>query len=231
MAESYRSEFPDFRLNANPDVLKRWHEIFRSKQRITVPAHAIIAEQGKQAKNLYYIESGLVEYTYIDRDGKCSFLEILGDHCVFPLQPMFGNNAMVGAFSALETCELDVIGIEEIYAYLRRDNDLALEFLAEFGQITGGHLRQISMDASGTVNRVEQVLCLLAEYRQRHTRKGAPLMIGLSQIDLARITKTTRVTVTKVLSELKQKGIVKTTYGGLIVTDLEALRCAAHDGI
>ena len=56
-------------------------------------------------------------------------------------------------------------------------------------------------------------------------------MIGLSQIDLARITKTTRVTVTKVLSELKQKGIVKTTYGGLIVTDLEALRCAAHDGI
>ena len=231
MEEVYLSEFPDFRLNADPDVLKRWHEIFRSKQHITVPAHSVIAEQGKRASNLYYIESGLVEYTYIDSEGRWNFLELLGDHCVFPLQPLFGNNAMVGTFSALEACTLHVIDAQEVYAYLRRDSDLAFEFLAEFGRITGGHLRQIGMNANKTSNRVEQVLCLLAEYRLKYTRKGENPVIGLSQVDLARITKTTRVTMTKVLSDLRQKQIVETTYGGLIITNLEALRHAAYAGV
>ena len=224
MDTNFIAEFPNFRLNANPDILKHWREIFRSKQQITVPARSVIAEQGKQARNLYYINSGLVEYTYIGEDGRQNFFEMLGDYCVFPLQPIFGHNANVGTFMALETCILSVISAQEVYAYLQQDNTLALELLAEFAQITGSHIRQIGMNARGTADRIEQVLCLLAEYRLKHTRKGTQPFIGLSQADLARITKTTRVTITKVLRGLKQQNIIKTTYGGLIVTDLDALR-------
>lgn len=229
MGENYIAEFPDFRLNANPDMLIRWREIFRQKQHITVPARSAIVEQGKRAKNLYYIERGLVEYTYIAREGEQSLIEILGDYCVFPLQPMFGNNAMVGTFLALEECTLSVISVEEVLDYLKRDSALALEFLAEFGRISGGHIRQLSMDTAGTTSRVKQILCLLAEYRLRHTKRGEYPVIDLSQGDLARITKTTRVTITKILSELKQKNIVKTTYGGLVVTDLKALQREVSD--
>ena len=228
MGGNYIAEFPDFRLNANPDMLKRWREIFRSKQHITVPARSAIVEQGKRARNLYYIENGLVEYTYIDKDGEQRLIEILGDYCVFPLQPMFGKNAMVGTFLALEECTLSVISVEEVLEYLRQDSTLALEFLAEFGRISGGHIRQLSMNTVGTTKRVKQILCLLAEYRLKHTRRGEYPVIGLSQGDLARITKTTRVTITKILSELKQENIVKTTYGGLIVTDLKALQQEAY---
>ena len=91
MGENYIAEFPDFRLNANPDMLKRWREIFRSKQHITVPARSAIVEQGKRARNLYYIENGLVEYTYIDKDGEQHLIEILGDYCVFPSSLCLGK--------------------------------------------------------------------------------------------------------------------------------------------
>ena len=227
MDANFIAEFPNFRLNANPDILKRWREIFRSKPQITVPTHSVIAEQGRQARNLYYINSGLIEYTYTGEDGRQNFFELLGDYCIFPLQPIFGHNANVGTFIALENCALSVISAQEVYEYLRLDNELALELLAEFAQITGGHIRQIGMSISDTTNRVEQILCLLAEYRLKHTRKGDLPVIGLGQADLARIAKTTRVTITKILGDLKQKHIIRTTYGGLIVTDMAALRRAA----
>lgn len=231
MEEDCVAEFPDFRLNAKRDILRGWHRIFRTKQRLTLPARSVIAEQGKLSRNLYYIERGLVEYTYLDAEGRQNFIEMLGDDCVFPLQPVFANSALTGTFWALGPCTLSVISAEEAYAYLRQDSDLALELLAEFSQICGGHVRQIAMNTGGIVNRVEQVLCLLAEYHLRHIPKGAPLVIELSQADLARISKTTRVTVTKVLSDLRQRGIVKTAYGGLIITDLAALRRTAYESI
>lgn len=217
--ENYIAGFPDFRLNANPDMLKGWSEIFKSRQHITVPPKAVVSTQGEIPKTLYYIESGLMEYTYTDTNGDQNLIEVLGDYCLFPLQPIFGNNPMVGTFQALEICTLSLISVEEVHQLIRDDSSLAIELLAEFGRISGGHIRHLGMNMMQTTDRVMEIFFHLAEYKMRHACEGNIPLIQLSQNDLARITRTTRVTVTKVISELKKEGIIETAYGGFTIMD------------
>lgn len=94
-------------------------------------------------------------------------------------------------------------------------------------KIAGGLVRQLHVHSTNAGTRVEQVLCLLAENSpENNDDKNVP--IPLSQEDLARITRTTRVTVTKILGQLRARKLVETAYGAIIVNDLQALKAQSR---
>lgn len=218
------SKFPHFRLDTDHSILPGWQHIFLSQVRKVYSKRSVILEQDEYASCLYYILSGFVEYTYTDEIGTESLIEVIGPGSIFPLQPFFGRNAALGSFVTLMDATLVSINEKELYAHMDRDGSLTLELLKEFAKITEGLMRQLRTHDVSVGNRVEEVLCILCESILKEKPDTKRIFLELTQGDLARITRTTRVTITKVMGALKKKGILDTAYGSIIVKNYDELR-------
>jgi CRP-like cAMP-binding protein len=215
---------PSFRLNGDPPALEEWRKIFLAQKPVKYPKKTILIRQGEHDGKIYYLIDGLVEYTYTDKTGAEKLMEIMGAGSVLNLQPLFGGNAALGDFVTLEESKIASIKKDDLYRHMENDKRLAEELLEEMAKIISGLMRQIWINAENTNRRTEQVICLLAENRLRHNPGAKTLLLRFSQSDLARITRTTRVTITKILRDLKQKGFVETAYGGILIKDFEGLK-------
>ncbi|MCL1896964.1 MAG: helix-turn-helix domain-containing protein, partial [Clostridiales bacterium] len=96
--------------------------------------------------------------------------------------------------------------------------------------IIGGLNRRLPMSAERSGIRTLRVIHMIAMIHRRVYGEEDPIFIKLSQSDLARIIQTTRVTISKILSDLKKKGIIKTDYGGIYITDMDMLARLVNNG-
>jgi CRP-like cAMP-binding protein len=219
---------PLFRISSNVRV-KKWERLFLSKTPKLYKKGSVIISQGEENNNVFYLLNGLIEYTYTDKTGAENILEILGAGCILNLQPVFGKNPSIAAFTALSDCRITAIPGDEIWSLMAKDAKLVEEMLEEMAVIIGGLNRQLCISTENSYNRTLQIIYMLAANKLEETPNAAVISLRLSQGDLARITRTTRVTITKILSDLKQKGIVETDYGGIYVKNMSALTHMAQN--
>lgn len=215
--------FPNPCAAQEPVPLKLWRAVLLQRPRKTYAKKKVIIGQGAMQPHLFYIVEGLIEYTYIDNRGGESFLEVFGMGNIFNLQSVFGNDSAIGGFRTLTGCTVTSIPVEEVHWMLESNVSLAKELLAEMARMEGGLVRRLHFCSLSAEFRVEWMLYSLAANSARLAPKQC-VCIGLSQEDLARITSTTRVTVTKILRALREKNLIDTVYGGIIVRDLTALK-------
>lgn len=214
---------PAFRMFSRGDGTSGWSEFFASKPAVTYRKGSVVVAQGEENANIFYIVRGLVEYTHTGEDGSETVLEILGPCNMLNLQPVFGHNPSIATFAALSESVLASADKKEILELIARDNSLALEMLEEMAFIIGGLNRRLPMGTERSDIRTLRVIHMIAMVHRRVYGEKDPIFIRLSQSDLARIIQTTRVTISKILSDLKKKGVIKTDYGGIYVTDMELL--------
>jgi len=220
--ESFATK-PAFRIFSRSFETSGWGEIFSSKPDIVYPKRSVIVAQGEENPRVFYLVRGLVEYTNIDENGSENILEILGPGNMLNLQPVFGRNPSIATFAALSECILRSADKKEVLSMIRDNHELALEMLEEMAFIIGGLNRRLSMGAERSDVRTLRVIHMIATIHQRVYKEKEPIYIKLSQSDLARIVQTTRVTVSKILADLKRKGLIETDYGGIYVTNMASL--------
>ena len=219
--ESY---FPNFRFDSNNPPIKEWQKIFETKERKKYSRKTTIIKQGQTVTCLYYIVNGMIEYTYTCADGSQEMLEVLGAGNIFGLQPIYGQNPAIGSFVTLEDSVIAIMTVGEMNRHIDKNMMLLKELLAELSKITGGLIRQLYERSLSAEQRVEKVIYLIAEYKKRTSLEQKKIRISICQDDLARITRTTRVTIAKVLAELKRQQLVETSYGEILISNLESFK-------
>lgn len=221
--EEARKKLPTFRLNSDPNALRKWRTIFMQERTYEYKKKQVLLEQGIYTDSVYYIVEGLVEYTHVDTEGNEKLIEVIGQGSIFNLQPFFGGNVTLGSFVTLVPTRVVPLKKDKLLGLLG-DKELAEELLHEMSSIVAGMTRQLWVNAESANTRIEQVLYGLAENRLLFRPEDEHALIDVAQSDLARISRTTRVTVTKALSKLKEMGVVEVQYGGILVKDLDALQ-------
>ena len=220
--ESYTMK-PAFRIFSRSYGTSGWAGFFEPKPTVVYPKRSVIVAQGEENPNIFFIVKGLVEYTNTVEDGSENILEILGPGCMLNLQPVFGHNPSIATFAALSECIIASADKNEVRQLMRQNETLMAELLEEMAFIIGGLNRRFAMGVERSDMRTLRVIQMIATIHRDVYKEKAPINIRLSQSDLARIVQTTRVTISKILSDLKQKGIIKTDYGGISVIDMDLL--------
>lgn len=228
--ESYQLK-PAFRIFSRSYSTTGWAAFFESRPKVVYPKRAVIVSQDEENPNIFYIVRGLVEYTNAGEDGSENILEILGPGNMLNLQPVFGHNPSIATFAALSECVLASADKSKIWQLMRQSEEMTSELLEEMAFIIGGLNRRFAMGVERSDIRTLRIIQMIATIHRDVYKEKEPINIRLSQSDLARIVQTTRVTISKILSELKRKGIIETNYGGISVINIELLAKIIKTGL
>src|SRR6201996_1159085 len=171
----------------------------------------------------YFIKSGLVQVSIFRRDGTEVVLEnmgpnaLCGEGAAFDGLPRFSSAVAVEPTEALE---FDVAPLE---ALMREDPEFALALL----RLTSLKQRILALRLEHLVSndpeeRILELLSRLSEMFAVDHKMGRKILTHLTHEQIASMTGTSRVTVTRTLGRLRDKGKLSVEDGyTILASDLE----------
>ncbi len=187
--------------------------------------------QGELDHCFYLILRGYVLISATREDGSEFTLEMMGRRAVCGEAAAFDGGPCFTSAVALEEAEVVAFHAEDVSAAFREFPEIAIALL----RITARKQRIIAVRAQYLASlkpeaRIAELLHRLAE--QYGTRDGTATMIGISLThkQMAALTGTTRVTVTRVLKRLREHGDIAVKGHNVLVLNMDQLMqvCTRH---
>ncbi|MBC7544403.1 MAG: Crp/Fnr family transcriptional regulator [Candidatus Sericytochromatia bacterium] len=174
---------------------------------------------------LFVIAKGSVKIVVVADDGREHILGILGDKDFFGEMSLLDGEPRSASAVARDASTVLSISREDFQGVLRRNTDISLKILTTICQRlrhTDRHLEALAfLSAPG---RVARVLLDLGRNQGEKTAKGTVIRTGMTRQELASIAGTTRETLTRVLMEFQEDGLVDIDRDTLTVRKEDGLR-------
>lgn len=221
--ENELSELSCFRIRTSADYLSEWKKLFIEQPVLNYSKGSVLADQQEKITEVYFVRKGFVEYTYSDSEGEQHLIDLMSFGNICGLQSLFSQSRRTfGALIALTDVSVSVLSADAVRRYIDKDHFLCRELLEELSRIVEAVITQSYSQTVGAEIRIAKILYIMADAisRQDGLENQNDILIGISQSDLARITHTSRVTVTKFLKKMKENGYLYTIYGGIVIRNL-----------
>jgi len=184
----------------------------------------IIFREGGFPSGIFYITEGKVKKYKVDKDGREQIIyvantgELLGYHAVL------GEDRYPDSAAALERSIIAFIPKEDFVTALGHSKVLSKRLLKTLSHEFAVLANSISLYAQKSVReRLALQLIVLREKYKVNFQPGMPVEINMSRDDLASLAGTARENVVRILSELKEKGIIASKGRKIIVHDVNKL--------
>jgi CRP/FNR family transcriptional regulator len=198
-----------------------------------VPHHfeagKIIFSEGEPCAGLYVIESGAVKVFKVSPGGREQVLTIEGAGGSVAELPVFDGGAYPASAATLSESSLLLVRKRDFQALCLEHPEVALKVL----KVVGSRLRKLvgiieELSFTTVRHRLAALLLRLAERKGKRTAQGVELTLRASNQELAAHIGTVRELVSRNLSRLQAKGILKLDGKKVVIPDLEALRAEAE---
>lgn len=185
--------------------------------------------QGDLESKFFLILQGHVLVSSTREDGTEFTLEMMGRRAICGEAAAFDKFPSFTSAQALEDAQVVVFDAHEVGAAFRVFPEIAIALL----RITARKQRIIAVRAQYLASlkpeaRIAELLHRMAE--QYGTLSGGALEVGISLThkQMAALTGTTRVTVTRVLKRFKEQGDIAVRAGRIVVLDMSSLMQATR---
>jgi len=160
---------------------------------------------------IFFLESGKVKVGNVSSDGKENI------KCIIHPGDMFGEMALLGqetrndyAIAMDHDVRICAMNVEEVLLMMRSNPDLSLKVTATIGEKLASLERRFeALVFKDARSRIVDLIQEMAQARGQQLIGGAMLVThALTHQDIANLTATSRQTVTTVLNELKDNGLI-----------------------
>jgi CRP/FNR family transcriptional regulator, cyclic AMP receptor protein len=181
-------------------------ELEKVKYASAYPQGAVLFVEGQAPRGVYIVCSGRVKLSTTSREGKTLILrmaqagEVLGLHATVSGKPY----ELTG--ETLQPCQLDFVRRDDFLRFLQHHGDAYLNAAQHLSQNCQNAYEMIrSLGLSHSVG--EKLARLLLEWASdgETTKEGVRIKISLTHEEIAQLIGTSRETVTRVLSEFREK--------------------------
>ncbi|MFW6205498.1 MAG: Crp/Fnr family transcriptional regulator [Actinomycetota bacterium] len=204
-----------------PDVLET---LFAVAMRRRVPAGAVTHWEGEQAPHLELVVSGLVRVLVAAPDGRTMTVRYCRPGAMMGALLLFGEHPMPANTQALVDTELLILSPSVVRGMARRDVRVANAFLGELSERAARFIYEIHGSAFASVRqRVARHLLDLASDRMPLDGARPQLTVAVSQRELADAAGTVREVVVRVLRQLREEGVIRTTRDHIVILDPDRL--------
>ncbi len=200
----------------------------RSKAR-TFPRGSPIYLPFDETNSLFLLASGRVKICHLTPDGKQSILAFIEPGEVFGELALFEDGPRDEYAEAVEKATIVLIPGELMRATMEAHAGLTLGVT----KLIGLRRRRIEQRLKNLLflsnrERLTHLLLELAEQYGVQGASGLRLRIQLSHQDLANVIGSTRETVTVVLGEMQQEGLLSLGRRKIVINDLARLAGSVH---
>lgn len=193
--------------------------------RLTVEAGRVIYSPDERSETLFLLKKGRVRLYRLSPEGKILTTAILEPFSIFGEMALIGSGMEDSFAEALEDCELYVLNRWEVRDLLLADPRLARRLLDLIGRRLTDTERRLEEFAFKSVpQRLASLLLQLAQGVAGLSEGTLALPVRYTHQQLAEMIGTYRETVTKLLNDFRQRGLIRIERGRIFILDPEALK-------
>lgn len=185
--------------------------------------------EGMPAFGLYILCRGKVKVAKHTRGGRSQILKLLGPGEILGEKTLFDQETYTCYAKTLEPSRLMFIPREDFLSFVRRHPEVAIRLVEKLSRelkVFGDRLVEIT--SRSAKERVARVLLELARAFGEEREEGLDLGVELPRGELAEMAGVSTETAIRILSELKERGIVSLSGHRIVVNKLETLEGLAH---
>ncbi|WP_174733107.1 Crp/Fnr family transcriptional regulator [Mesobacillus harenae] len=202
-------------------------ELLRSAERtVSFKKGSYLFQEGQPAKEMFIILSGKVQVSKMNAEGKelflrlCSGNDIVGELTLFTADPKYMFNA-----KAIESGEAAAVNIDDLERLIFNNSQLAYEFFKWMND----HIRKTitkfrDLVLHGKKGALYSTLIRLSNSYGVISENGICISTPLTNQDLANYCGTARESVSRMLGELRDEGIISIERKKIVIHDLTYLK-------
>ncbi len=196
---------------------------------IHVEEGSLVFQEGLPAFGLYILCEGKIKVAKRTVSGHSQILKLLGPGEILGEKTLFDGECYTCYAKALEPSRLMFIPREEFLGFIRRHPDVAIRLIEKLSRelkVFGDKLVEIS--SRSAKERVSRIVLELARAFGQKTEEGLDVGVELPRAELAEMAGVSTETAIRILSELKERGILALPGRRIVILKLEELQLLAH---
>lgn len=195
-------------------------QIDKGRFEVTFKKGEIVCKQGMLASHLIYIKRGFVKMYIEGGNNKNIILTIEKDGYMIGLQSLFGNSVFHYTAVAYEDTTVCLFEMNKISEIIEQNSGFASKLIARLNENTiRSYGRLFCLTQKQSSGRLADILLCLSD----RLYKSNSFEMALSRKDLAEITVMSVESLSRVIKEFKDDGIIKLNGRNLEITDRERL--------
>lgn len=199
-------------------------QFFTPKKQISYSRGAYVLKAGAEPEYIYYLVSGLVRQFDISPHGDEVVVNVFKPGAFFPMSNAFNKTPDNYYFQAFNDVVVRRAPIQEVLSFVTSDSLILTDLLQRVYRGTDGLLKRMVQLMGGTsLSRFIEELLLQLE-RFGDTSEDNTIKLELSITELAARAGLTRETASRITSQLRESGCIKTSNHAFYITDKTALQ-------
>jgi CRP/FNR family cyclic AMP-dependent transcriptional regulator len=192
------------------------------------PANATLLTEGEIPRGVYIACSGRSKLSIRARDGRTFILKIAGDRQVLGLSAVVSGTPSPMTVTTIELCQIKFVEREAFLRLIASDTRAAIECakkLADEVVTSFDDVYELLLARSSTEKLARLLLSwVAAEPRNRELR----VETEFTHEEISQMIGSSRETVTRLLSEMKRKDLIRLEGATLVIPNRIALQAVAN---
>jgi CRP/FNR family transcriptional regulator, cyclic AMP receptor protein len=188
------------------------------------PAEAVLLREHEGPRGVYIVCSGRVKLSVMARDGKTVILKVAGNRNVLGLSAVVSGRPSPFEATTIEPCQIKFVERESFLRLLEKNSHAALacaRMLSDEIQSTFRDVHDLLLARSST----EKLARLLLSWAAKEPRnRDVRVLTDFTHEEMAQMIGSSRETVTRLLSEMKRKELIRLEGSTLVIPNRIALQ-------
>lgn len=194
-----------------------------------IPRGEIVFREGEPAFGIYIICQGKVKLAKHSLKGKIQILKLLGPGEILGEKTLFDREVYTAYAQALEDTRVHFVERAPFVTLLREHPEISIQFIEKLSrELKGFQDKLMETSYEGGLERLSRLLSMMARQYGVETDQGIDIGVKLSRQELAELVGVSTETAIRLLSRMKDRGLIAMDGPTIVITDRDGLNRIAE---
>jgi CRP-like cAMP-binding protein len=210
-------------------IEKTTEAFFKNYPQQVLRKKTLVVDKNHEVDSIFFLEKGFVQMFTHDQEGRKVLIHIFRPGAFFPLLPKISSwsTHREYVFEAMTPITVRKTPSRDTLEFLRKHPDILFFTLERITDALVGSVERFKHMNQDTNTRIISLMLYLVKSFGKTKGQQALIRLKLTHQDVAAWIGVSRESVTRFISELKQKKIIRVVSTGLKITDLQQLKKSA----
>jgi CRP/FNR family transcriptional regulator len=191
------------------------------------PPDVVLLAEGEEPRGVYIVCSGRAKLSVVAKDGKTVILKVAGERQVLGLSAVVSGRPSPFEATTIEPCQIKFVDRESFLNLLEHDSHAALACARLLSQEIDTAFRDVH-DLLLARSSTEKLARLLLSWAAKEPRnEEIRVATDFTHEEIAQMIGSSRETVTRLLSEMKRRELIRLEGSILVIPNRIALQAIA----